>query len=163
MAKKRVSKKTKAKPNAGLELLLKNAENDPEAYEMLQALKLQRDKASKGPTKAKSSPPQKQGRQPKAKIPSEIRVNKNLRNRTKSPGRVRQIRITKNEFDPSKFKNAGRDKDDTILRKQNVIVENARPSYEPVEVECSACHRIDVVPPGYITSDYYRCVGCSKT
>lgn len=161
MAKKRAAKK-----NDALELLLKNAESDPEAYALLQSLKLSRESDSK-PKKATKSvkaeePPVKKGRPSKAQTPKEIRVNNNLKNKTKAPARTRRLEIGKNTFDPNQFKNQCRDKNDTILRKQNIITDSGRPQFEPIEVECAVCHRIEVVPPSYVTSDYYRCVNCSR-
>jgi hypothetical protein len=68
-----------------------------------------------------------------------------------------------NEFDPKKYENQCKDREDRVLKEQNVVVNNNRPPAKLVKAICSACHKTYKVPQGYVTSThgYYRCDRCT--
>jgi hypothetical protein len=153
MGKKRAIKK---ESNNSLEQLLKNAENDPEAYALLQALKQSREQPQQtkvSNNKVRQTPPKD----------SRVDKNPNIQNKSKSAPRTRRVIIGNNEFDPNKFKREGRDEADKILRSQNVITNNERPVFHTIEARCSICGHTENVPPTYVLSEYYRCEKCSRT
>lgn len=166
MAKKQAKKTTKKlKDNTqdALALLLKNAESDPEAYALLQALQLKRSDAQQEPEpEVRKTVTKKQTRPQARKQPKEdVVLNENIQ-KSKSQCRNRGIRIGKNQFNPKGFQNVGNDPADKIIKQQNVIIEKTRPDAQLITVRCSACGRQEKVSPGYKTGDYYRCISCSR-
>lgn len=68
-----------------------------------------------------------------------------------------------NTFDPKEYDKQCRDKEDQVLKKQKVIVNNNRPPATSKNVVCSACNKTYKVPSSYVISShgYYRCDRCT--